>query len=309
MVWIHTGPFTRYSSLEGNNPGAGEHPYLYIMAYPPDYDDLRNDNCDDNHVLATKARYSYGDTRKWTTFLSGSTKPMSIFNTFEMRILEADFIAEHNETRTKALQALKALNDESDFIVKDADGDAVLDDNGNKMLFVIFVGHPDQPYVIQYKQMLKGQETVLTGREMERLRLYLSGAYDGEDEEGGEDGEGEDGEESVEGGERGDDQQDDTRVTSMMRRKASAAARVPMDTDNRRVTRSMTQRKVSATAHVPMDTDNRRVTRSMTLRKTSAAARVPINTQLSTRLLSQRGASIFSATTEKEWATVDTGFE
>ena len=109
---------------------------------------------------------------------------MDTSSNFEMMISETNFIAEHNKddgAKTIALQALKMLNDESDFIVKDADGDAVIDDSGNKMLFVMFPGHPNQLHVFQYKKVVDGQATVLTEGEIERLRLYLAGTFDGEE--------------------------------------------------------------------------------------------------------------------------------
>ena len=55
------------------------------------------------------------------------------------------------------------------------------------------VGPPDQTeglLVFQFKRIVDGQETVFTEREPERLRRYLAGAFDGEDDESGQGGKG-----------------------------------------------------------------------------------------------------------------------
>ena len=153
---------------------------LNIRAYPPDENDRANDQTRDDIL------YSYGDPGKWACFLSsyaGSGSGTNPHN-FAMTITEGEFIKETSNyagPKTVALEALKLLDDESNFIVKDASGDAVLDDNGNKMLFVRFEdrgNQPWEPWVFQFKKIVHGQETVLTESEKKRLGLYLSGAFD-----------------------------------------------------------------------------------------------------------------------------------
>ena len=48
---------------------------------------------------------------------------------------------------------------------------------------------------LPFQENCAGQETVLTEREKKRLRFYLAGAYEGQDEVGGQSGEGEEDEE------------------------------------------------------------------------------------------------------------------
>ena len=145
LVRIYTGSFGKYSSLEGHLPTGDEASRINITAYPPD------DNDNENDQLCHCVLDSYGAPTKWASFLSFSNPSESVDNThnFEMMITEGDFIREdgrYDKLRTLALEALKQFGGESDFIVKDAGGDAVMDDNGNKMLFVKFPGQSDRPY-------------------------------------------------------------------------------------------------------------------------------------------------------------------
>ena len=93
-----------------------------------------------------------------------------------------------------ALEATRILDKDRCHIIKRPSGDAIIDDNGYKMLLIKFlVGPPNQTeglLVFHFKQIVAGQETVFTEREKERLRLYLSRTLDGEDEESGHGGEG-----------------------------------------------------------------------------------------------------------------------
>ena len=81
------------------------------------------------------------------------------------------------------------------YIVKHLGGDAVLDDNGSKILLIKYLEPPgdrtEGVMVFHYKQIVAGQKTFMTERELDRLRRYLSGDFDGEDEESGQGGEGE----------------------------------------------------------------------------------------------------------------------
>ena len=179
LVCIYIGQFEKRSRLEGHLT-TGDN-LLKIKAYPPDENDRANDQSrDDIH-------YSYGDPGEWACFLSASAGSGSVDNphNFEMMITEGDFIKEtsnHEGPRTVALEALRMLDDESNFIVKDASGDAVLDDNGNKLLFVKFDdrgNQPWEPWVFHFKRVVHGQETIFTEREKKRVGLYLAGEYDG----------------------------------------------------------------------------------------------------------------------------------
>ena len=178
LVWIYPGTFARGPTQE--DPLGLVFDKITIMAYPPDANDNENDQA--RHDIL----YSYGDPHKWTPVLTctGSGSVDDPFK-FEMRINERDFVAEQSNyegPRTLALEALKMLDDESNFIVKDPSGDVILDDNGNKMLFMkILVPElePWEPWVFQFKKIVHGQETILTEREKKRLRFYLAEAYDG----------------------------------------------------------------------------------------------------------------------------------
>ena len=176
------------------------------------------DNDSENDQARHDMVYTYGDPNQWTPFLSCFTGSGTVDDPhkFEMRITERDFIAEQSNyegLRTVALEALKILDDESNFIVEDASGDAVLDDNGNKMLFMrILVREvePWEPWVFYLKKIVHGQETILTEREKKRLRFYFAEAYDGSDEVGGQSGKGEGDEQDD--NEEGEDEKRDVRM-------------------------------------------------------------------------------------------------
>ena len=190
LVCIYTGHFLMHSDPEGHLKAGDK--FINIIAHPPDDNGNANDQGPDDIL------YSHGDPGKWARFLSRPTGSGSMDDphTFEMRITESDFIAvtsKYDGTRTLASEAERMLDDESNLIIKDARGDAILDDNGNKMVFVRFLDRgtkPWEPWVFHLKETVHGQETALTEREKKRLESYLAGAYDGQDEEGGQGGEG-----------------------------------------------------------------------------------------------------------------------
>ena len=176
------------------------------------------DNDSENDPARHDMLYTYGVPNKWTPFLSCSTGSGTVDDPHksEMRMTERDSIAEQSNyegLRTVALETLKTLGDESKFIVEDPSRDAVLDDNGNKMLFMkipVRELEPWEPWILYFKKIVHGQATILTEREKKRLRFYFAETYDGSDEVDGQSGKGEGDEEDE--NEEGEDENENVRM-------------------------------------------------------------------------------------------------
>ena len=201
LVCVYTSPYSKYSKLQGRPPSVDDSIVVNITIFPPDHFNVEDDRASPkNPALSTNGLYCHGDPRNWAVLFPSSDRTVDEHTNFEIMVSEQEIVAENatdNSIRTIAWEALRILDGDSNYIVKDSNSDAVIDDNGYKMLLVKFlVGPPDQteePFIFHLERIVAGQETVLTEREKERLRLYLAGGYDRDDEEVGQGGEGKEG--------------------------------------------------------------------------------------------------------------------
>ena len=188
--------YSRYSMLQGLLPFSVDDPTVFnITIFPPDHFNVEDNKAFyNNPSLSPKGFYCHGDPRSWAVLFPTPDRTVDEVRHFEIMVSEQEFLAENatdDSLRTMAWKALGILDDDKDYIVKHPSGDAVIDDNGNKMLLIKFrpPNQTEEALVFHLKRIVDGQKTVITGRETKRLRLYLAGAFDGEDEESGQGGE------------------------------------------------------------------------------------------------------------------------
>ena len=192
LVFVYYTPYAKYSNPQGLASSVDTGPVFNITIYPPNHFNLPSYNNPDRSL----GFYCYGDPGTWATLYPNSDKTVEELENFEIMVTEKEFLAENardRSTRTMGSETLRTPDDDKNYIVKHPSGDAVLDDNGYKMVLLKFTNGPSDKteglQVFHLKRIIDGQGTVLTDREEKRLQRYLAGGFDGDDEARGQGGE------------------------------------------------------------------------------------------------------------------------
>ena len=192
VVFVYYTPYAKYSNPQGLASSVDTGPVLNITLHPPDHFSLPFYNNSDRPI----GFYCHGDPGSWDTLYPSRDKTVEELDNFEIMVTEKEFLAENardRSTRTMTSETLRTPDDDENYIVKDPSGDAVLDDNGHRMVLLKFTNGPSDKTeglsVLHLKRIINGQGTVLTDREEKRLQRYLAGGFDGDDEARGQGGE------------------------------------------------------------------------------------------------------------------------
>ena len=192
--------YTKYSNPQGLPSSVDSSPVFNIKMFRPNPFHLERAIAAYNDPDLFTGCYCYGDPGSWAPLFPSRDATVDELNDWEIMVSGQEFAYERfseifrdNGFRTRASETQKNPDDDKKYIIKHRGGDAVLDDNGNKMLLIkCFPGpSPHQTEglsVFYFKRIVDGQATVLTERERERLRHYLAGAFDVEDEGSGQEG-------------------------------------------------------------------------------------------------------------------------
>ena len=198
--------YTKYSNPQGLPSSVDSSPVFNIKMFPLNLFQLERAIAAYNDPNLFTGCYCYGDPGSWAPLFPSRDRTVDGLNDWEIMVSEQEFTYEENLRdngfRTRASATQRNPDDDKKYIIKHRGGDAVLDDNGNKMLLIkCFPGpSPNQTEelsVFHFKRIVDGQATVLTERELERVRRYLAGAFDVEDKGSGQEDEDEDEEEGV----------------------------------------------------------------------------------------------------------------
>ena len=190
--------YTKYSNPQGLPSSVDSSPVFNITMFPPNRFHLQHIIASYNDPDLFTGCYCHGDPGSWAPLFPSRDATVDELNDWEIMVSEREFADQIRDDgfRTRASATQINPDDDKNYIIKHRGGDAVLDDNGNKILLIkCFVGpSPDKTEelsVFLFKRIADEQRTVLTEREQERVRRYLAGALDVKDEGSGQGGGGE----------------------------------------------------------------------------------------------------------------------
>ena len=194
LVFAYHTPYTKYSNPQGLSSSVDSSPVFNITMFPPNPSHLEHDRASSNDPDLSTGFYCYGDPESWAPLFPSSDD--NELNNWAIIGSEQEFLAEmFEEMFGDDGFRMRDSDDDKSYIMKHPGGDAVRDDNGKKMLLIKFFAGPspdqtEELSIFHFKRIVDGQSTFLTDREQQRLRRYLAGDFDGEDEESEQGGKG-----------------------------------------------------------------------------------------------------------------------